>query len=254
MINKENLKNKTPERGDISNITLQDITRYKFVLKYIENKKVLDIACGTGWGSVMMVKEGKAAEVWGIDIDKKTIDKNIATYKNYSNLFFQQGSAYNLNFDENSFDVSVSIETLEHLNDPKSFLSELKRVTKPNGLIIISTPLNNSDSRFHPSNPFHYREYNEKELNELFNQYFSLYEFFYQKNLLRKNWLTRITDFLLPQSSFVRVLIKRFIPLDYIRYLRQLLKADKDKTIKSEIRNSSDNASVIIAVIKNKKL
>lgn len=251
MSNKEIIKNNTPERGDISNITLQDISRYKFVLKYIENKKVLDIACGTGWGSVMMVKEGKAAEVWGIDIDKKTIDENLTTYKNHSNLFFQQGSAYNLNFDDNYFDISISIETLEHLDNPKVFLSELKRVTKSNGLIIISTPLNNSDSRFHPSNPFHSREYNKKELIDLFNQYFSSYKFFYQKNVLRRNWLTRITDFLLPKTSSLRVLIKRAIPLDTIKYLRHLLKADKDRTISSEIGHLPDNASVIIAVIEN---
>lgn len=251
MANKENIKNNTPERGDISNITLQDISRYKFVLKYIENKKVLDIACGTGWGSLMMIKEGKAAEVWGVDVDKKTIDENLTTYKNHSNLFFQQGSGYNLNFDENFFDVSISIETLEHLDDPNAFLSELKRVTKRTGVIIISTPLNNGDSRFHPSNPFHYREYNEQELTDLYNQYFSSFDFFYQINVLKRNWLTRLTDFLLPKTSFLRVLIKRSIPPNTIKYLRHLFKANKDRTIKSEIGHSSDNASVVIAVIKN---
>jgi len=66
----------TPERGDINNITLQDIERYKFALNYVKDKRVLDIACGTGYGSAMLLLECKAKEVFGVDIDKNTILNN----------------------------------------------------------------------------------------------------------------------------------------------------------------------------------
>lgn len=253
MKKKETIINNVPERGDITNITLQDIARYEFVLPYVKNKKVLDIACGTGWGTMMILSQGNATEVFGVDIDKETIDTNKKKYGEFKNQFFICSSCYNINFEDNTFDVSISIETLEHLDNPKKFLAELKRVTKPNGLIIISTPLNNSDQRFNPSNPFHIREYNEKELREMFNEYFSDFNFYYQQNLLKKNWLTRITDRILSDNSLIRKFFKSLIPNKLIRRLRKFLKADKDITLASTIKREDYNASVIIAVIKNDK-
>lgn len=243
----------TPERGDINNITLQDIERYKFALNYVKDKRVLDIACGTGYGSAMLLLECKAKEVFGVDIDKNTILNNRQYYKDLKNLFFLQGSASVLDFKDNYFDVTVSIETLEHLTEPLSFLKEIKRVTKPNGTIIISTPLNETENRFTPSNPYHVREYSKKELIELFDYYFLEYEFFFQKNTLKRNWLTRTNDLIFKLIPLVRVKLKAIVPDKIIRNLRAALKAERDITIKSEIGKNEENASVIIAVIKNKK-
>lgn len=147
----------------------------------------------------------------------------------------------------------MSIETLEHLTEPLSFLKEIKRVTKPNGTIIISTPLNETENRFTPSNPYHVREYSKKELIELFDYYFLEYEFFFQKNTLKRNWLTRTNDLIFKLIPLVRVKLKAIVPDKIIRNLRAALKAERDITIKSEIGKNEENASVIIAVIKNKK-
>lgn len=245
--------NKAPERGDLDNITLQDIERYRFASNYVNNKRVLDIACGTGYGSVLLLKEGKAKEVFGVDIDEKTILENRQFYRDLNNLFFVQGTAYALEFKDNYFDVVVSMETLEHLTDPLVFLKEIKRVTKPNGIIIISTPLNDTENRFTPSNPYHIREYNKEEFIELLNNYFKEYEFFFQYNILQRNWLTRINNKIFKLIPNAKIKLKAVLPERIIRTIRVVLKSERDKTIKSEIRKNQENAAVIIAVIKNIK-
>ncbi len=245
--------NLVPERGDITNITLQDIVRYKFVLPYVKNKKVLDIACGTGYGSEIIYKEGGAVEVWGIDIDNDTIKNNKIKYSSLKQIKFLVGSCLNIPAEDNFFDVSISIETLEHINQPEIFLAELKRVTKPEGFIIISTPLNNTQERFSPSNPFHIREYNLEEIEEMIKKYFIHYDFFFQENLLKKNWLTRITDKVFGADSKIKSKLKSLLPMETIRRLRVILKADKDITVSSEIGKNILKASVIITVIKNEK-
>ncbi len=127
-----------PKKVDRSSFYLEHIQRYRFCKRYVAKKLVLDVGCGVGYGSYELTKLG-ASFVNAVDIDKASI--RYAT-KNYSNpkIRFEQSDALNLSFTNNSFDVIISMEVIEHVKNVNLFLREILRVLKPNGYCILSTP------------------------------------------------------------------------------------------------------------------
>lgn len=178
------MKNKSSaiERVELSNIsitTFEHVNRYIFASNFVNNKIVLDAACGTGYGSNYL--SNYATRVYGIDIDNDTIEKNKRIY-NKNNLFFSCGSIYNLPYDDNMFDVIISFETIEHVDDGDKVLSEFKRVLKSDGILIISTPNKQISFDNKIINPFHKHEYFENEFQELLLGYFKNVIINYQSN------------------------------------------------------------------------
>lgn len=86
--------------------------RYRTAAKFVKNKRVLDAACGSGYGSAILAES--AASVVGVDHSAAVIDYCKRTYKK-ENLSYVQMSVSALEFPENSFDIVVSFETIEHL-------------------------------------------------------------------------------------------------------------------------------------------
>ena len=146
--------------------------RYQWALEYCQDKRVLDVACGTGYGSVILAQRG-AAQVVGVDISIEAVASN---GKRPPRLMLANSDACNLPFGDGTFDVVVSFETVEHLASPELLLAEISRVLKPGGLCICSSP--NRD--FLPSsgpkepNPFHLSEMSFAEFNQLFGKYFEI--------------------------------------------------------------------------------
>ena len=122
------------EQGEIR---LDHLHRYALVLELIKGRKVLDIACGEGYGSFMMARF--ASSLVGIDISQETVEHASSVYKK-SNLLFEQGDVAKINHLVNTFDVVVSFETIEHLSQQRKMISEIKRVLKHDGFLIISSP------------------------------------------------------------------------------------------------------------------
>jgi ubiquinone/menaquinone biosynthesis C-methylase UbiE len=238
---------KLVERIDIKNLTLIDIIRYKFASKYVEDKIVLDIACGSGYGTILLSEHG-ARKVIGLDIDFNTILELQKQYhNNNNNIEFINGSTYSIPFSDEYFDILVSIETLEHLENPDTFLNEARRVLKKGGIIIISTPLNESESRFTPQNPFHIREYNLYEIECIMSKYFIKLDIYFQRSKLKANWLTRIFDRLRRYGVNLTPLKSILNPILLLK-IRKILKAQKSKIISSEISEENNNAEVVIVV------
>ena len=127
-----------PGKVDLE-LEVEHVNRYEFVSTLIKGKKVLDAACGTGYGSAILSKY--AQEVCGIDISIDAVKYASDNY-NKENLNFKVADIENLPFEDNYFDVVVSFETIEHVNaeKQKKFLSEIKRVLKEDGILVISTP------------------------------------------------------------------------------------------------------------------
>ena len=148
---------------------------YDYVTKQIKgNSSILEIGCGDGYGTSFLAKHFKQVEA--IDISKEAIQKAKAIYK-LDNCNFSVSTGEKLNFPDNSFDAIVSFHVIEHVKNVRKYLKEIKRVLKPDGKFILTTP-----SRTHrlapkqkPWNEEHLREYDsetlKKEINKVFNNY-----------------------------------------------------------------------------------
>jgi len=113
--------------------------RYAFARRFVEGRRVLDAACGEGYGTALLGTT--AAEAVGVDIDAGSIRHAQSSYGS-GRIRFVEGSCTRLPFPDASFDVVASFETIEHLDaaDQPPMLSEFARVLKPDGLLIISSP------------------------------------------------------------------------------------------------------------------
>lgn len=143
---------------------------YQFATSFVRGKKVLDAACGTGYGSELLAREAK--EVVGVDYNIEIIKQCRRDYQNQkSNLSFELNDVIELNFPEDSFDVIASFETLEHVKDFRKCLSEFRRVLKSDGLLLLSVPNAKFDD---PNNPYHINKFSQqmlrKELNRCFKK------------------------------------------------------------------------------------
>lgn len=159
----------------------EHIHRYNEVSKRTSgNETILDIACGSGFGTSLLA-EKTTADVYGGDISEEAI---VLCKKNWNkeNLIYKQMDATKLNFDDNTFDIVVSFETIEHTTEYKAMLKELLRVTKPNGVLYISTPnfIINSPSGV-VTNPYHTQEWTRLELDNILTSVFSQFKLFGQK-------------------------------------------------------------------------
>lgn len=155
---------------DYHNIRADHKNRYRFAGSILSDKKVnkiLDLACGIGYGSKMLANQ-TAATITAVDIDKGTI-KYAHQYYSHPNVKYIQGDAGKIEFDH-QFDAIVSFETIEHIEFDKDLLSMFFDVLKPGGQFICSTP-NQDFMPFNPKKfPFHIKHYTNDELVDLVQQ------------------------------------------------------------------------------------
>lgn len=163
------------DAGRLSPYWGEHAARYLFAMPFVENHKVLDIACGTGYGIGLM--RSKANFVVGVDIDPEAAAE--ATAECGLNGAVLLGNGVGLPFDDDSFDVITSFETLEHLRERQDFLAELGRVLRTDGVLILSTPNANYSQPVNgvPTNPFHVHEYEPRELRDELERYFKIDSF-----------------------------------------------------------------------------
>ena len=139
--------------------------RYVLAGELATGKRVLDAACGEGYGSAHLARTAKT--VIGIDVSKPAITHASERYR-ADNLEFQLADACNLPFTDNEFDCIVSFETLEHLEDQSGLLKEFRRVLEPGGFALISSPDKAVYTDRHQNeNEFHVRELYRDELEAL---------------------------------------------------------------------------------------
>lgn len=167
-------KNWTGERLEtfiFNGDSIEHLHRYAIVSNYIKDKIVLDIASGEGYGCNLMSKEAKF--VYGVDIDDITVQEAKLKYRD-KKIEFLIGSTSEIPIEDSSIDVVVSFETIEHHDMHNEMMSEVKRVLRPKGLLIISTPdkLYYSDERNY-KNQFHIKELYKQEFIDLVSKNFS---------------------------------------------------------------------------------
>lgn len=148
----------------------EHIARYAFASRLAAGKRVLDLGCGTGYGTAELAKV--AAEATGVDIAAKAID--YAT-PHYPSARFMQVPATELPFPDDAFDLVVSFELIEHLSDYRPLLAQARRVLHPAGLFVVSTPnkLYYAEARGASGpNPFHAHEFEYAEYATALREFF----------------------------------------------------------------------------------
>jgi len=153
-------------------------SRYNWVKDFVKDRTVLDIACGTGFGSYKLINEGGAVKVTGFDVDDKTI--RYASLRNkHPRLFFEVNDAETFAA-SNSYDIIVSFETIEHLHKPQSFLKNINAALAGDGQCFISTPIASVDENKNPDNVFHQTEWGFRKFQELVKDFLIVKDIFLQ--------------------------------------------------------------------------
>ena len=145
--------------------------RYALAARWCANTHTLDAACGEGYGSALLAQSG--ASVKGVDISEQAIAHAQQRYGQLEGIEFHVSDCTALPFDDAEFDRVVSFETLEHLEEHDLLLAEFKRVLKPDGLLILSSPDKATYSDGQKTvNEFHVKELYREELEELIGRHF----------------------------------------------------------------------------------
>ena len=146
-------------------IEFEHFHRYCLARDLCPGLDVLDVASGEGYGSSIL--SNVARSVIGVDVDLAAIAHARTTY-GWENLRFVQGSALDLPLGDASVDAVVSFETLEHVREHARFMAEVKRVLRPGGKLIVSTPERAVYSaRGEPVNKYHLLELTVAEFDSL---------------------------------------------------------------------------------------
>jgi ubiquinone/menaquinone biosynthesis C-methylase UbiE len=152
-------------------ISYEHLHRYALSREYVSGKRVLDLGCGTGYGSSILAVA--AAQVTGVDLSGKAIQSAQRRYGAATNLRYLCGDCYGLPFEKNSFDVVVANEMIEHVEDHDALIAEALRVLASDGLFIVSTPNKPVYNRYKAPNAFHVSEMDVPEFRALLQRHFA---------------------------------------------------------------------------------
>ncbi len=150
---------------------LEHLHRYALAIALAGSKTVLDIACGEGYGSDMLAEA--ASRVIGVDLSEQVVKHAQETYQRH-NLEFRVGSCAAIPLEDRAVDLVVSFETIEHHTQHQEMFSEISRVLKPGGVLMISSPNKHEYSDVPGfANPFHVKELYLDEFAALLTKNFS---------------------------------------------------------------------------------
>ncbi|EXX86836.1 SAM-dependent methyltransferase [Paenibacillus darwinianus] len=163
---------------------LEHIARYYFAFPHVRGR-VLDLACGTGYGSHMMAKDRKreVTEIVAVDNDADTIRYAEREY-HHQKITYRQGDAVDPDLPDSLglFDTIVSFETIEHVRDESAFMQNLERMLRPDGTLILSSPFGRGRG-MPTSEPFHVHQLTPAEFAGLFTRYEQV-EIYYQRGVV----------------------------------------------------------------------
>ncbi len=149
----------------------EHLHRYAFAREVLRGRDVLDLACGEGYGAALLAQTARS--VIGVDIDEQAVRAAREKYRR-ENLEFRTGSATAVPLEAGAVDAVTSFETLEHLREHEEMLREFKRVLRPGGMLVISTPERAEYTEAAQyQNPFHVGELRRAEFLELLRRHFA---------------------------------------------------------------------------------
>ena len=128
---------------------------YRFFASDVRDDDVLDAGCGTGYGSHILAAGG-ARSVIGVDLDRRNIAFARKRYP-APNLAFAVADIEELDFADDSFDLVVASNSVEHLHHPELFLQRTRRLLRPGGRALIAVPpiYTSADAKVHAGIHYH---------------------------------------------------------------------------------------------------
>lgn len=163
-------------------IEIEHLHRYFFARTFCRGMDVLDVASGEGYGSSLLAQVARS--VVGVEIDPAAVTHAARAYSR-PNLSYVNGDARAIPLPDACVDVVVSFETLEHFFEHDAFLNEVKRVLRPGGRFVISSPDRDVYSPLGSSaNPYHVNELTRHEFERLLAGHFRHCAMFLQRPVL----------------------------------------------------------------------
>ena len=157
-------------------IYLLHMASYRFARQYTRGKRVLDYGCGSGYGSAQIAED--ADHVTAVDVAADAIDHARAHFQRDNLDFLTIDPAERLPFADASFDVVLSFQVFEHVSDTSHYLSEIRRVLRPGGKLVLITP--DRSTRLlpfqKPWNRWHVHEYGKRGLEKMLRRLFGQVE------------------------------------------------------------------------------
>lgn len=247
---------------------LMHVATYKYSLPYIDGKKVLDYGCGSGYGSSLISKS--CSQIIGVDVSNEAISHANKHFNapNLSYLQIKRAEDAPLPFPDASFDVVLSFQVIEHVENVPAYLREIERVLVPGGYILIATPDRSSRlfSFQKPWNMWHLREYSQEQFHRELSDYFlnvKVLQIGGERNILKieLNRTKKLKWILLPVTlpfipEFARKSALRFIKLvNYSLFRRSRPSQDVNTGFDESVFSISDHeqVSVDLLAIANKK-
>lgn len=153
--------------------------RYLAVKDLAKGRRVLDAACGEGYGTQILSEYSKS--IVGVDISAEAIQLAKKRYTS-ENIEFCEATIEKIPYPDSSFDMIVSFETIEHVDEEiqEAFLKEVSRLLKKDGLLIISTPNKEVDTIKEGINHFHIKEFTQQEFKDYLEKKFKFIDIYNQ--------------------------------------------------------------------------
>jgi len=140
------------------------LERYRFAATQTRPGRILDIACGVGYGTDLLFHTAPGCQ-YAIGVDT---DQDAVSYA--QKRYFKEGMAFEISdamtfTAPELFDSIVTLETIEHLADPKGFITHLTSLLRPNGVLIASVPTTPTVD----ANPYHLHDFTEHTFRKMVN-------------------------------------------------------------------------------------
>ena len=169
-LNADSLERILPELLEAAEVTGQEtrrlhFERYEFAAQHVGAGRLLDIACGVGYGTKLLVTRARyPVTAIGVDISPEAIEYARSRYAG-ENIQYRVGDALTFS-DREGFDTIVSLETIEHVDDHRGFVTKLIALLRPGGVLIASVPTTPSVD----ANPHHRHDFTERSFRRLFEK------------------------------------------------------------------------------------
>jgi ubiquinone/menaquinone biosynthesis C-methylase UbiE len=143
---------------------LSDMKRLWAMAKYYQGGTYVDVGCLDSPMPVILSERYPDSDIWGIDYADKVIEFLAPLFPK---VHYVVGDAYYLPFADESVDYVVAGETIEHLEDPRTFVYEALRILKPGGWLSVSTPWEELYRQGSVGGDLHIWSYSESDIREL---------------------------------------------------------------------------------------